>query len=263
MTLDDVLQDIILHLDSKGNGTIAWEQVREWPERAVQIFQDAGWIKPTAPAKTVVCPGCEESCFMPVHVSPAMQGQPVRAYVACDRRDDMGRIPIPSEIFQQWQVTENQVAQWLVHQLGLRGKPKKDKTAQTMQIGDVQGKKQSGKVELVNTGSVSLRASGHFLPLIEAVYFQGNKLQVDKKALIKIVDRPPSSETKERYQPSKTKSEARKLVTLEMYKNWKKAYRELKRSRRNMSDTWYSQQIEKMEIAQGRSSETIRKNMKK
>lgn len=57
MTLDDVLQDLIQHLDSQGDSTIAWEQVREWPEGAVEIFQNAGWIEAKALAKTVVCPG--------------------------------------------------------------------------------------------------------------------------------------------------------------------------------------------------------------
>ena len=200
---------------------------------------------------------------MPVHSGPdLMADQPARNYVACDQRDDMGRIPIPSEMLQQWHITETQVAQWMTRELGLRGKPKKDKIAQTMQIGDVQGKKQSGKVELVNTGSVSLRASGHTLPLIEAVYFQGNKLQVDTKAITKMVDRPSPSEKKGRYQPSDVRRETRKLDTQKMYKRWRKAYLELKGSRRNMSDTWYSQQIEKMEIAQGRSAETIRRRLK-
>lgn len=260
MTLDDVLQDMIQHLDSKGNGTIAWEQVREWPEGAVQIFQDAGWIKPTAPAKTVVCPGCEESCFMPVHVSPAMQGQPVRAYVACDRREDMGRIPIPSEMFQQWQVTENQVAQWLARELGFRGKPKKDKTTRIIQIGEVQGKKQSGKLELVNMEPISLKTSGHSLPLIEAVYFQGNELQVNKKAIVKNIDRPPPTD---RYKPSIARREAGKLNTVARNKNWHKIYLKLKRDHPEKSDNWCALQIAKMPKYKSSNSETIRRNMKK
>ncbi len=48
-----------------------------------------------------------------------------------------------------------------------------------------------------------------------------------------------------------------------MYEAWRKAYRDLKKQRRNMSDVWYSRQIAKMNIANGRSAETIRKHMKK
>lgn len=282
MTLDDVLQDLIEHLEINGNNTITWEQVRQWPEDAVFIFQQTGWIKTKGPAKTVVCPGCEESCFMPVHVSPAMQGQPsqtgediihnrtytpeghpVKAYVACDRRDDMGRIPIPHEMLQQWQITETQVARWLVRILELKGKPNKNKESGSIEIGHVQGKKKLGLLEWVTGSPVSLQASGHSLPLIEAVYFQGKKLQVDKNAIIKIVDRPPPPETKSGYQPSDVRREARKLKTQARNKDWYKIYLQLKREHPEMSDNWCALQIAKMPIGKGFSSETIRKNMKK
>ncbi|MFQ5443581.1 MAG: hypothetical protein ACE5EK_03080 [Nitrospinales bacterium] len=260
MKLENVLQELIQHLNSQSEGTIAWEQVREWPEGAVSIFQKAGWIKTKAPAKTVVCPGCEENCFMPVHVSPTIQGQPAKAYVACDRRDDMGRIPISPDYLQQWQITENQVAHWVARELGLKGKPKKDKTTRTIQIGDIQGKKQSGRLDLVTVEPVSLKTSGHILPLNEIIFFESNELQIDREAILNMVDRSPPTD---RYQPSIARREARKLKTQEMYKSWRKAYQELKKNRRNMSDTWYSQQIAKMDVAKGRDSETIRRNMKK
>ncbi len=48
-----------------------------------------------------------------------------------------------------------------------------------------------------------------------------------------------------------------------MYEDWRKAYRDLKKHRKNMSDVWYSQQIAKQDIACRRDAETIRKHMKK
>ncbi len=65
-----------------------------------------------------------------------------------------------------------------------------------------------------------------------------------------------------RYTPSNAKREVRKLDTQAMYESWQKEYRELKKKHPNMSDTWYSGKIAKMDIAYGRSVETIRKNMK-
>ena len=188
MTLDDVLQDMIQHLDSKGNGTIAWEQVREWPEGAVQIFQDAGWIKFTASAKSVVCPGCEENCFMPVHVSPAMQGQPVRAYVACDRRDDMGRIPIPSEMLQQWQITPYQLACWIHKTLGLKGQPKQNPKAMTIRIGTLQGRKVLGDLYLGTTPPISFQASENSIPFGEVTYMKRQQPSIEVLALKRLVD---------------------------------------------------------------------------
>ena len=48
-----------------------------------------------------------------------------------------------------------------------------------------------------------------------------------------------------------------------MYASWQKEYRKLKRIRPRRTDSWYAQQISKMDIGQNRDSETIRKNMKK
>ena len=65
-----------------------------------------------------------------------------------------------------------------------------------------------------------------------------------------------------RYTPTTARRETRKLDTQAMYKNWRKAYRALRKSRPNMSDVWYSQQIAKQDIADGRDADTIRKHLK-
>lgn len=260
MILEDVLQELVKVLGSKNGGTISWELVREWPEEAIELFQSAGWIKPKASSKSVTCPGCEENCFMPVHVFPAIQGKPVRAFVACDRRDDMGNIPIPLDTLRQWQTTEKQVAGWIGRELGIRNKPKKDKTTRNFLIGDVQGKKKTGPLELVCEKLTSLKASEHLLSLNEVVYFENNGIKIDQEAILNLVNRPSSPD---RYKPSNARREAQKLDTQAMYKGWQRAYRKIKKELRDMSDVWYSQQIAKMDIAQGRSEKTIRKEMKK
>ncbi|MFQ5637714.1 MAG: hypothetical protein ACE5IR_06925 [bacterium] len=260
MTLDDVLQDLIQCLGSQGDSIIAWEEVQAWPEEAVEIFQNAGWIKPTVSAKSVVCPGCEESCFMPVHIPPTKQGKLVQAFVACDQRDDMGRVPIPSGALQQWQVTENQLTNWLAREISVRGKPKRDRETKSFLIGDVQGKKRTGRLELVFKEPVTLKASEHPLSLNEIVFLDGHQLKIDRAAILDLIDRPPTSD---RYIPSIARREARKLETQAIYKSWQKAYRTLKRKNSDKSDNWCALQIAKMDIAQGRGSETIRKNMKK
>ena len=57
--------------------------------------------------------------------------------------------------------------------------------------------------------------------------------------------------------------EARKLDTQAMYEDWREAYRDLKKQRPRMSDVWHSRQIAKLDIANGRDPETIRKHMKR
>jgi hypothetical protein len=65
-----------------------------------------------------------------------------------------------------------------------------------------------------------------------------------------------------RYTPTNARREASKLDTQAMYASWRKAYRGLKRSHPKMSDVWYSRQIAKLDIAEGRNAGTIKKNMK-
>ena len=73
-----------------------------------------------------------------------------------------------------------------------------------------------------------------------------------------------NASTDKTYVPSNVKREAGKLKTQKMYQTWRKKYRELVKihGHRNLKDKWYSLQIEKMDIANGRDWDTIRKNMK-
>ena len=116
MTLENILSDLILR-SPKDNGTVSWEQVREWPKGALEIFLNTGWIKPKEPAKSVVCPGCEENCFMPVNVYPTEKGKPFRpSVVACDKRDDIGLVKIAPERLQQWQLIQRNTDKLIINQ---------------------------------------------------------------------------------------------------------------------------------------------------
>ena len=262
MTLADVLQDLVQRLGSGDDTVLTWEQVRQWPKVAIDAFQKAGWIKPTVAASTVECSGCEENCFMPVHILPARNGQPARAYVACDRPAGMGRVNIPLSRLRQWQITEAQVAGWLSRALGLKAKAERDPASGTFTLGNLQGKKRLGSLKFDTATPASLTVAGHSLPLSDVVDFKRDDLRIDRAAILDIVDLPPASESANRYQPSTARREARKLDTQAMYGSWRKAYRDLRKKRRNMSDVWYSLQIAKTDIARGRSAETIRKHMK-
>ncbi len=59
------------------------------------------------------------------------------------------------------------------------------------------------------------------------------------------------------------KREHNKLQTREMYKTWGKKYKEIKKEYPHLSNSDIAKKIAKMPISQGKSAETIRKNMKK
>ena len=262
MMLPEVLQELIQRLGSGGDTVLAWEQVREWPKGAIEVFQKAGWIEPTVAASTVECSGCEENCFKPVHVLPSRNGRPARAYVACDEPPAMGRVKIAMSQLRQWQITDAQVAGWVSGELDLKGKPARDQASGVFTLGNLQGKKRLGTLTFDTAAPVSLKVSGHSRPLSEVINFVSNYPSIDRAAILEMVDLPPLSEFADRYQPTTARRDARKLDTQARYESWRKAYRDQKKKRPNMSDVWYSQQIAKMEIAKGRNASTIKKNMK-
>lgn len=71
-----------------------------------------------------------------------------------------------------------------------------------------------------------------------------------------------SEPTQRRSGQTITQREAGKLHTKRQHKAWQKAYTESKKKQPGMSDVWYSRQIAKLDIANGRAADTIRKNMK-
>lgn len=262
MTLAEVLQELIQRLGPEGDIVLTWDQVRQWPAGAIELFQDAGWIAPTVAATTVECSGCDENCFKPVHVLPARNGQPARAYVACDEPAALGRVKIPISRLRQWQVTDAQVACWVSAALGLTGKPERDQARSVFTLGTLQGKKRLGSLNFDTVAPVLLKVSGHSIPLSDVIDFEGEHVQIDRSAILALVDLQPMSESANRYQLSTARRDSRKLDTQAMYERWQKEYRALKKRNRNGSDVWCSQQIAKREIGNGRNAETIRKHMK-
>ncbi len=47
--------------------TVSTEELSQWPTEAVAALKSQGLLLKARPAKSVVCPGCEQECSMPVH----------------------------------------------------------------------------------------------------------------------------------------------------------------------------------------------------
>lgn len=195
MTLPEVLQELIERLGAAGDTLLAWEQVRAWPPGAIAIFQEAGWIEPREAASKVECPGCEESCFMSVHVRAARNQQPASAYVACDSRAEMGNVKVAMSRLRQWQITDVQVALWLAGAFGLKGKPVRDPTCNVFTIGTLQGKNRLRILQFDTANPVSLRVAGHSVPLREVVSFEQDHLCIDRAAVLGMADFVPVAES--------------------------------------------------------------------
>lgn len=206
MTLDDILHELIGCLDTRDTCVIGWEQVRRWPKGAMDVFRKAGWLKATAPADTIECPGCEEGCFMPVMFSPAPPGQTAAAFVVCNVRSEMGKVKIPLVRLQQWQITQTQIARWVSKALNLKGKPEKETDNASFKLGTVQGKQRMAELRLDLSGPISLKASGHMLPLSEIAFIVAGQPGIDRSAVLGMVDLPPA-------RAQKVKESVKKRIT--------------------------------------------------
>ena len=92
------------------------------------------------------------------------------------------------------------------------------------------------------------------------IEFRDGEYSVDGAIIRELVDSATTADR--RYTPSTARRDARRLDTQARYASWGKAYRALRKRRRNISDVWYAREIARQDIAAGRTAETIRKHMK-
>jgi hypothetical protein len=94
------------------------EQLDAWPRKEVAACKRLGLLRKAAPAKIIECPGCEDACLMQVNTYPAQDCRPARIFVACDKREDTGRILINPADLEQWQIDVSHFASLLASALG-------------------------------------------------------------------------------------------------------------------------------------------------
>ena len=238
-----------------------WDEVNSWPVDTLALLKVNGLLKPSQPMNTIVCDGCEENCDMPVVVYPAQENRPARAFVECDKRDDIERVGVNLDRMKQWRCTIDAVCSFIASSLALRRSDKKIAIADLWEIGVAKGLKRSQMLCLQASGALVLVAGGNKLPLIDLIEYRDGAYSLDNLLVRQLLDAATTADN--RYTPSNAKREARKLDTQAMYEAWQKEYRRLIKTSPNHSDVWYSQQIAKNKtISNGRSSGTIKKHMK-
>jgi len=127
-------------------------------------------------------------------------------------------------------------------------------------LGLLKSKSEGRKSVMLNVEPLSLIINQSVLPVNELLFFENNKLALDKDKIDYALNLKQSASVKT-YQSNTDKKEQRKANTLAMYQSWQDEAIKLKAKRPNMPKTWISQQIAKLTISQGKSAETIRKNI--
>ena len=236
------------------------DELRQWPSEAVKAMQSQRIVAKARPAASAICPGCEHECVMPVHTVPAAARSAV-SFIVCDKRSDINRVPVSAGRLIQWQCNAELVCGFIAASLGLRRSDRQTANADLWEIGIAIGNKRRQMLCLQADGGLTLVVGGNKVPLAELIAFCDGQYSLDGDIIRRMVDAATTADN--RYTPSQAKREARKLETQELHASWQKEYRKLKRIKPGKTDSWYAQQIAKMDIAQNRDPETIRKNMKK
>ena len=260
MTPQAALTDLLGRVGASQGATVLIndEELNLWPGAAVAAMKSQRLLAKARPASSAICPGCERDCVMPLHTPPT-KGAPA-SFIVCDKRSDINRVAVPIERLTQWQCTADAVCGFIAVSVGMRRSDQRADGADLWNIGIATGDKRSHMLCLQANDVLALVAGGKAVPLAELIDYHDGGYSLDGAMIRQLVDAATTAD--DRYTPSNARREARKLDTQAMYESWRKACRDLKKTRRNMSDVWYSQQIAKMGIAQGRSADTIKKNMK-
>lgn len=170
-----------------------WDEVKKWPPGALGALLANGLLQPAQPAATIECDGCEENCMMQVTIYPVQDDKPGRAYITCDKRDDIGRVQVDFRRMEQWQAMDGMVAAAMANLLGISQPSAPAGEGRQWHIGTLKGRKHNGQVALVAGGnSLTLALGGHTIPLVDVLTFEENSLALDKAALIRMVDNPTS-----------------------------------------------------------------------
>ena len=239
---------------------VSADELSQWPAAEVAAMKAQKLLVKARPAVSVVCPGCERACVMPVHTLTRTSGA-AASFVVCDKRSDINRVPISIEQLTQWRCNAEAVCGFVAKSLRIRRSDQQSANHAVWNIGIGRGDKRSQMLCLQVDGVLSLAAGNNAVPLAELVGFGDGEYAVDAAMIRQLIDSTKTADP--RYTASNARRESRKLDTQAMYEGWRKAYRNLKKQRRNMSDVWYANQIAKMDVAAGRNAETIRKHMKK
>lgn len=160
-----------------------------WPSTAVAAMKSQKLLAKARPASSAICPGCERDCVMPVHVLPAGGNRPARAFIACDKRDDVSRVAVDFGRLEQWQTTGELIADALARLLGLTRSNSQAADGGQWHVGILKGKEHNSPVALLAGDNLALSLAGHAVPLVDVLTIEENALAVDKAALIRLVDK--------------------------------------------------------------------------
>jgi hypothetical protein len=196
---------------------VSEDELSRWPAEAVRELKAQKLLAKAGPAASIVCPGCDQECVMPVYTPPDGTGA-AASFVVCDKRDDINGVEVPDERLRQWRCGAEAVGAFVAQSLGLRADSQRKADAGLWELGLLRGKKRSQMVCLRANEALELVAAQNAVPLTELVRFGAEGYSVDCEAIRQLVDAASTGDS--RYTPSNARREARKLATQALHEGW-------------------------------------------
>jgi len=189
MTESGLLEHIFERLCNADSGEEIFraDEAAHWPEGALETLLTYGLLGRAEPAQIVECDGCERNCFMPVHVRPAEDNRPARAFIACDKPEDVGRVPVDLGRLAQWRITSGMLAGVMARLLGFTSPPYEDGMGKRWTLGQLKGNESDGEVKLSVEGDVTLSVANQTVPLLNILTLDRRGLIANKVTLLKIL----------------------------------------------------------------------------
>jgi hypothetical protein len=88
----------------------------------MEYLAGCGLADPDEPATGVICEGCEQACPMPITFRQEPAGRSKQCFVVCDKRTDIGLVPVDPVRLRRWRLSTEQVAGALAALLKTDGK---------------------------------------------------------------------------------------------------------------------------------------------
>ncbi|MGA8570951.1 MAG: hypothetical protein ACLP7A_11890 [Desulfobaccales bacterium] len=180
------------------------DELRQWPSEAVKAILSQRLVTKARPAASVICPGCEHECVMPVHTVPATARSSV-SFIVCDKRSDINRVPVSASRLTQWQCNAELVCGFIAACLGLRRSNRQAANADLWEVGIASGNKRSQLLCLQADGGLNLVVGGNKVPLAELITFCDGQYSLDGAMIRQMVDAATTADS--RYTPSLAKRE--------------------------------------------------------
>jgi len=170
---------------------VSADELRQWPADAVAALKEHGVLRPGKPGDTAVCPGCERACVMPVQ-QRHRPGRPAVAFVACDKRDDIGRVPLEPTHLERWRVDGQTLGDALAGLMGTAACHPVPAQPNVFRLGVVAGAVDQAPVQLRldDVGRALLDVAGHGVELAAVLSIHGSRLKLDTRHLGRCADAP-------------------------------------------------------------------------